>query len=202
MRPEPGAAGLLLALACVGLALLPEEVAAALAFEREALLAGQWWRLWSGHLVHFGPQHALANAVTLWACAAFLGRQGGALLLPAALLLAAPLISLFLVLAAPGMQEYRGASALATMLAGAAAIVLYADPRWRRAVLACAGGFGLWTLAQALGAGATLAGLPAGVDVAWQAHLAGALCALPLGLRLAQKQDHHRIEYQTSRHES
>lgn len=201
MRLEHCRASLALALACVGLALLPESVSAALAFEREALLAEQWWRLWSGHLVHFGWQHALADALPLFAGAAFLEGRAGTRRLVLHLFPAALLVSLCLLLLVPGMREYRGASALATMLAGAAGIVLWRqEARWRPAILACAGIFGTWTLAQALGAGASLAGLPAGVNVAWQAHLLGVLCALPLGL--APMPRYQVAEYQTSRHES
>lgn len=204
MRPEACRASLLLALACVALALLPEGLSAALAFERAALLDGQWWRLWSGHLVHFGPQHALSDAAVVFACGAFLERRTGARRLVLHLLLAAPLISIVLLLAAPAMSEYRGASSMATMLAGGCAIVLHARPRWRPAVLAGAAAFGLWTLAQALGAGASLAGLPEGIGVAWQAHLAGAACALLLGPepRPVLAPRYQATVYQTSRHES
>ena len=65
--------GLALALTC--LALLAPELAgdagrAALRYERDALAAGEWWRLVTGHFVHLGVEHALLNAVgltLLWA---------------------------------------------------------------------------------------------------------------------------------------
>jgi rhomboid family GlyGly-CTERM serine protease len=43
---------------------------AALRYDRAALLAGEWWRLASAHLVHLGLRHALLNAlglVLMWA---------------------------------------------------------------------------------------------------------------------------------------
>ena len=204
MRPEAGRASSLLALACIALALLPDSVSASLAFEREALCSEQWWRMWTGHLVHFGLEHALGDAAVVFVCGAFLERRIGARRLVPRLLLAAPLISLVLLLAAPGMLEYRGASALATMLAAMTAIVLHAQRHWRPALLACAAAFGLWTLAQAQGVGVNLAGLPLGVGIAWQAHLAGAACALLLrpDLRPALASRYQATEYQTSRHES
>jgi rhomboid family GlyGly-CTERM serine protease len=34
-------------------------------YEREAVAAGQWWRLFTGHFVHLDANHALLNAVGL-----------------------------------------------------------------------------------------------------------------------------------------
>ncbi len=34
----------------------------ALVYDRAALQRGEWWRLWSGHLVHFGWPHFIADA--------------------------------------------------------------------------------------------------------------------------------------------
>jgi rhomboid family GlyGly-CTERM serine protease len=30
--------------------------------DRDAILAGEWWRIWTGHLVHFGWPHFVADA--------------------------------------------------------------------------------------------------------------------------------------------
>jgi rhomboid family GlyGly-CTERM serine protease len=72
------------------------------------------WRLWTGHLVHFGWEHALANAVALavpWLLADTQDRRRLAL----AMLLIAPLLSLLLLPSLAG-AEYRGASGLACAL--------------------------------------------------------------------------------------
>ncbi|WP_243322396.1 rhomboid family intramembrane serine protease [Geothrix sp. SG200] len=72
------------------------------------------WRLWTGHLVHFGWEHALANAVALavpWILVAPRDRRRlalGTLILP-------PLLSV-LLLPSLGGGEYRGASGLACAL--------------------------------------------------------------------------------------
>jgi len=81
----------------------------ALALTAEALR--EPWRLWTGHLVHFGWEHALTNAVALavpWVLAAPEDRRRLAL----GMLLLPPLLSL-LLLPSLGGGEYRGASGLA-----------------------------------------------------------------------------------------
>jgi rhomboid family GlyGly-CTERM serine protease len=60
-----GAVGLILILQLGGSATL-----LALRYDRGALVAGQWWRLASAHLVHLDLRHALLNAlglVLMWA---------------------------------------------------------------------------------------------------------------------------------------
>lgn len=65
--------GLALLLGCA-LLLLPEiggdTMRLAFRYEREAIAAGQWWRLISAHFVHLGLEHAALNAlglVLMWA---------------------------------------------------------------------------------------------------------------------------------------
>jgi len=84
----------------------------ALALSAEALR--EPWRLWTGHLVHFGWEHALANTCALLVPALLVPREERRRLLAVAVL-AAPLLSL-LLLAGLGQDEYRGASGLACAL--------------------------------------------------------------------------------------
>lgn len=92
---------------------LAPETRGALLYDRPALLHGEWWRLWTGHWVHFSVSHLAWNlAVLLGAGAGLEHLRPGALLryLPAA----APLISLVLLVGEPAMQSYGGLSGLAT----------------------------------------------------------------------------------------
>jgi rhomboid family GlyGly-CTERM serine protease len=181
--PERPYAAAGLAFACLLLAFLPESTSTLLDWQREAIAAGQWWRLWTGHLVHFGLQHALFDAIVLYAGASLLEREIGRVRLLRQLLLVSPLISLAL-LAVPDLIAYRGASALAATVALAAGIALWpAAGRWRSALLAGGLACAVSTAAQALGVGSSVAGLPGGVVVAWQAHVFGAACALLPGWR-------------------
>ena len=52
-------------LACLAMWFTFGEEAAWLAFDRQAILAGQVWRLWSGHLVHYSLHHALLDSSVL-----------------------------------------------------------------------------------------------------------------------------------------
>src|SRR5579864_2273417 len=68
-----GARGAALLAACALLLLLAlggESTRRILEYERAALVAGQWWRLLSAHLVHLDLQHAALNSlglVLMWA---------------------------------------------------------------------------------------------------------------------------------------
>ncbi len=72
------------------------------------------WRLWTGHLAHFGAGHALANALAL-AVPLVLSPRRDWPRMALALLLGVPLLSL-LLLPALGDGAYRGASGLACLL--------------------------------------------------------------------------------------
>lgn len=181
MRPDRAPASWLAALACIALAYLPAPLAAQLAYDRDAVLAGQLWRLWSGHLVHFSGEHALLDVTVLLATGALAEATVGSRRLAPGLLLGAPAVSLGLLLAAPAMLEYRGASAIASMTAVAAAAQLWAHGgRWKLAVLLAGAGFFGKALCEAAGVALPSAALPDNVAVAWQAHLFGALCGLLL----------------------
>ena len=57
---------LTLSLIMLAVALLPHEIKDSLIFHRQHLIAGEWWRLFSGHLVHLSWQHLLMNIAGLW----------------------------------------------------------------------------------------------------------------------------------------
>lgn len=84
-----------------------------LVLERDALAAGEAWRLWTGHWVHFSVSHLLWNLIVLVVAGTWLERvRPGGLWRHA--LIATPFISLAILAAEPGLQSYGGLSALAT----------------------------------------------------------------------------------------
>lgn len=169
-----------LALLCLAPLLLPENALGWLEYHREDILAGEVWRLLSGHWVHFSARHAIQDGIALAALAYALGGERRPL---RRLLLIALLLSGLLLFAAPDMVAYRGTSGLVMALAGMLLSALWTTrPTWRPGVAALAVLLSGKILADALGMGGDLVGLPDGVQVAWEAHAAG----LALGL-LAEK---------------
>jgi membrane associated rhomboid family serine protease len=85
-------------------------------------LQGEWWRLWTGHLVHYDALHLTTNVIASGVPLTLLDRKARWHLL-VAMLLIAPALSVFLLMHA-GFDEYRGASGLALAVWAAAAITL------------------------------------------------------------------------------
>lgn len=89
------------------------DSAGRLGLERTALVRGEVWRLWTAHWVHFSASHLAWNLAALLAAGTWLEHlRPGWLLRHAAV--AAPLISLALLVLEPAMRVYGGLSALAT----------------------------------------------------------------------------------------
>lgn len=165
-------------LAVVALA-MPE----ALVYERLALARGELWRLWTGHLVHFGPSHlAYDLCVFLFAGIWLEKRAPGRLRL--LLVGVPPLIGAGLYFLDPQLFRYGGLSGLGAGLLAILALVLGREARWR--------GLG-WSLGVLLGGKMILeqwgTDRPLLVDfkgvaiqsVPW-AHVLGVLAALSLWL--------------------
>lgn len=142
------------------------------------------WRLWTGHLVHFGWEHALANLVALAVPMLLVRREARGKLLWV-LLLAAPLLSL-LLLPGLGQGQYRGASGLACVAWAWAGFRLLADEDSSPAGLLMLGGLLLKLAAEPVSGNCFLLH-PEGWLALPAAHLwgtcLGLTCALPAHLR-------------------
>jgi rhomboid family GlyGly-CTERM serine protease len=158
------------------LAALPEL----LEFDRHAVLAGEAWRLWTGHLMHYSTQHALVDLATGLAAGAIALRRTGARRLMLALALGAPFISAGLLLIAPQCLYYRGLSGIDIMLVVLAGATLWpnAGRLARGALLSAAAALAAKITAEALGHAQGWSALPPDVAIAWQAHLLGALAGV------------------------
>ena len=88
------------------------ELAAALLLDRPAVAQGQWWRLWSGHLLHLDLSHALLNLGALAVILMLAWRQRMLAELAVAALVAMPLLSLALLWLDPQLDWYAGLSGL------------------------------------------------------------------------------------------
>jgi rhomboid family GlyGly-CTERM serine protease len=162
-----------LALVCLALGALADV--SALAYDRQAILEGEVWRLWTGHWVHFSTQQMLLDISTLVLAAAVAQREFGPLFITRVLLLGAPAMSIGLLLVAPDLAYYRGASGAVMMLAFAAGAAFWSRKPGLRAILVMLGlVVAVKAILDAAGFASGLSGLPIGVHVAWQAHVLGA----------------------------
>jgi rhomboid family GlyGly-CTERM serine protease len=148
----------------------------ALRYERTGILAGQWWRLLSAHVVHLGWSHLALNSAALLLIAYALGEHLGPRLWLGVTAVSALCVSLGLLLARPEVAWYVGLSGLAhgLFLAGAWGLA----QRHRMAGLACLAAAAL-KIGHEQMAGA-LAGSAAwlGGEVIVDAHLFGAVGGL------------------------
>ena len=83
----------------------------ALVYDRSAILAGEFWRLLTGHWVHFSASHLLWDTAVL-AAAVWIGVRRGYRRLTPLLLAAALAIGLGLLVLQSGLQRYGGLSGL------------------------------------------------------------------------------------------
>ena len=168
----------LVAAAAIALAFAPAAWLCALEFDRDAILRGELWRLWSAHLVHFSPAQAMLDALLFLLSGAMAARTLRIDFRWRDLLLAAPLISLALLWLAPDLAAYRGLSGLASATLLLAGIGI--DSRWpasRPWLWCCAAAMLLKTVADAGGFAAGFGTLPEGVRLEWRAHALGAMAA-------------------------
>jgi len=119
-----GAYGLTLAALCA-LLLLPEIGGDAarlhLRYERAALLAGEWWRLLTAHVIHLNLQHAALNTLGLILMWALFARDYAARQWPVIVLAAVAAIDVGLWLGDSTVEWYVGSSGVlhGVMAAGA-----------------------------------------------------------------------------------
>lgn len=163
---------------CVGLAFAPTGVVRSLELDRSAVAAGEIWRLWTGHLVHYSLPHALYDAGAVLLLGHVAERCFGRRFVATMLLLVAPLMSVVLLFCLPGLAEYRGASGLATLLGVFAGIALWRSrPEHQGELATLAALFVAKLICDAGGEQTTLAALPQDVGIMWQAHLFGIVAA-------------------------
>ena len=110
---RPASAGWPAALAACALAAywLP-GLSAVLIYDRSAILAGELWRLITGHWVHFSASHLLCDVVVL-GVSGWLIEARGYRFFPALCGVAALSISLAMLAALPDLAQYGGLSGVA-----------------------------------------------------------------------------------------
>lgn len=114
--------------ALAGAAMLSPELTAAWELNREAVAAGQWWRLFTGHLTHWNLDHLLWDAATFFALGV-LCMQRSATRTIACLLASSVAISVTVLGFHSELSTYRGLSGLDTALFTLAATITWRDAR-------------------------------------------------------------------------
>jgi rhomboid family GlyGly-CTERM serine protease len=148
---------------------LGDSAREALRYEREAIAAGQWWRLLSAHAVHQDAHHFALNALGLVLVWALFAREFHALAWGGIVLGGALCISAGLWHFDPQLRWYLGASGVLHSVMAAGCVKRLADVQWDR-----------WLLSLCLVAKLALeqhAAQPVGADlpVIVDAHLYGAI---------------------------
>ena len=108
-----GGYGLALLGVCAFLALLAaggEPVRNALAYDRAAIMSGQWWRVITAHFVHLDPNHAMLNGMGVVLMWALFARDYSPVRWAAIYLAACLAVSTGLWFFDPQVEWYRGAS--------------------------------------------------------------------------------------------
>jgi rhomboid family GlyGly-CTERM serine protease len=151
-----------------------------LLYDRDALQAGQWWRIWTGHLVHFGWGHFVADAGLFLILGAQL-QVRHACFARLALLLMPAFVSAVIYWFDPTMIRYGGLSAVNLGL-----LLFFAAQGWQRnwtdwfwpAVLLIYVGEVIFEILQGGQGGGMIRFDDPGIHVATSAHLASAAYAL------------------------
>ena len=174
------------ALALAAVAVAAEGLAVPLRYERDAIAAGETWRLLTGHLAHLGTAHLVMNLLALGLVWLLVGRAFKAWGWGLAMLIIALGIDAGFWWFAPELEWYVGLSGLlhGLLAAGALAASLQGGSGRRDGLLllaALAAKLAFEQLGGAVPGSAALAGGPVVVD----AHLYGALAGIAVGALLA-----------------
>ena len=164
------------------LSILPAPGGPQLGYDRAAVAEGQFWRPFTGQLVHWTPRMALVDLSVVLAFGCWLERRSRGVA-AGAILLALFSIGAGIHFWLTKLDTYRGSSGLATACFAATAAFLVCDStlerQWRWSGLAALTLLAA-KIAWEIGSGAALAAgaLPPGIQVVPQVHLIGALAGL------------------------
>lgn len=174
-------ATLVVLLVVVMLSLFEPEGSSSLAFRRQLIEQGQWWRLYTANWVHFGGYHVAMNVLGLGAIYYFLFWRRHDVAWWIVLALVPWCVGGGLYLFNPELDEYRGFSAAAY---GALMTGLILEWRYSRLIMSIAvlGLIGKIIYEQFPGYDVNYLRDQIGVEVAIDAHLWGALGGSLLGV--------------------
>jgi len=109
-------AGILFAALCWVVWHLSPHNISILAFEKDAIMHGQWWRLWTSHFTHFYHTQLLINSAVLTIAGVIAGHYAKTWQLLLSMLAAMPMMTGLLLLTSPHLLFFRGAIGMAAMM--------------------------------------------------------------------------------------
>lgn len=155
------------------------EWAAVLLYDREQILAGEIWRLFSGHFVHVNWTHTLLNVGSLGLAVAIFRQSIPTALWVRLSIFAPPIISLAFMQLLPDLQQYYGFSGVFYAALTAGAVAALPEKRALGIIILL---FMLVKLTlEALYGAQNWALGSAGDNILTQAHLYGAITGLIIG---------------------
>jgi rhomboid family GlyGly-CTERM serine protease len=158
-----------------------------LQYQREAIAAGQCWRLFTAHWAHLGMRHALLNVAGLCLLWAMLARHYRPLPWLMIVLISMAAIDLGLLLLQPLIQWYVGASGVLHGVWAAGGIAEWRRREWRSwmllAVLVLKLCYEHWS-----GSSAVMPGMPVVLSAHVYGAIGGSLAAIGIMLMLPKIQ--------------
>jgi len=181
-----GWSGFTLVILCWVVWLLPNEFINLLLYDRAAIVAGQYWRLWTAHLTHFTVSQLIIDTAMLGMLSYALKDDMKDRFLGISICFSMPIILVLQLWLVPNIQHYRGASSLVSMMWVLVALLLlqqakYCSPKfWLALTFLSLLFLKIW--ADIFIDDVIISELPKGVDIAWQAHIFGAISGLMIWL--------------------
>jgi len=108
--------GVLFAALCWAVWQLSPHNVSMLAFEKEAIVHGEWWRLWTSHVTHFTYSQLVVNSTVMVVMGLLAGRFAKNWQIILSFLVAMPIMTGLLLVTTPYLQFYRGASGISAMM--------------------------------------------------------------------------------------
>jgi rhomboid family GlyGly-CTERM serine protease len=149
-------------------------------YDRAAIARGEVWRLITGHLAHWTPQHLAWDVLAFLMLGAFCEAERGHRPVAVVILVAALGVSLFLFLCCPEVAEYRGLSAIDSTLWCWAALLI--APRSRLVAVLLVAVFIGKVLAELVTSVAVFAPLSGAVELLPVVHVVGAIVGAGAGV--------------------
>jgi len=109
--------GVVFAIACWAVWYLSPQNVSLLVFDKDAIAAGEWWRLWSAHLTHSKYSQLILNSAIIALMGLMVDPFTKRWQMFLSLLIAMPIMTGVLLIVTPDLTVYRGAIGVAAMLA-------------------------------------------------------------------------------------